>query len=178
MSKTREKALDIPKISKDQAEDVLSEFANADAQLQELTAEMDQQMIKIRDQYSKRIEDLGAIKEEKFKTLHFFATQNKKEFFTEKKKSIDFLNGVIGFRTGTPKVSTLKGITFKAALEMMKKMSSLKSKFVVTKEEINKEAIIALRDDKKIMDKISTVGLSVIQDETFYVDLKKEEATV
>lgn len=173
MTKKREKAPAVPTITREQAEETLSEYAKADAELEQLTAEMDQRMTEIRELYADRIGRLTANKEEKFTTLQLYAVQHKDNLFTDR-RSVDYLHGTLGFRYGNFKVITKKGVTFKAAVNMMLNVPFLKKNFLVTKNELNKEAIIAVREDKKAMAKLNAVGLEVDQEENFFIELKKE----
>jgi len=120
--------------------------------------------------------------------LQSFATENQAELFT-KKKSLDMAHGTIGFRTGTPKLKTLKGFTWASALTLVKKFMP---GYVRTNEEIAKDKLLADREleavefiENDITKKqvpmgtaMAECGIMVTQDETFYVEPKKEETTV
>jgi phage host-nuclease inhibitor protein Gam len=86
-------------------------------------------------------------------------------------KSIDLGQSVIGFRTGTPKVKLLRRWTAAAALTAVKARKWFE--LVRTIEELDKEAVIARRVD--LGDALASVGLSVVQEETFYIQPKLEE---
>lgn len=175
MAKIREKASAIPMLTKEQAQDTLGEYTEATTELESISAEMDQRITEIRNEYSDKIAALTSKKDEKFKALQLYATQNKDNLFADDKRSIDLVHGKIGFRWGNFKVVTLKSVTIKAAVQLMAKNKFLRENFLVPKVDLNKEAIIAVRDDKKKMDKIRAVGLDVDQEESFFVELNKEE---
>ena len=97
-------------------------------------------------------------------------------------------HGTIGFRTGTPKLKTLKGFTWSAALTLVKKI--LPATYIRLTEEIAKDRMLADRDLEEVAvydtptgdDRTTTMreamavcGIAVVQDETFYVEPKKEE---
>lgn len=172
MSKRR-KAVAIEEINRDQAERVIGEYAHVDAKIQELTAEMDQKMTKIRDQYADKLDPLKETREEKFKVLQFFAEKNKTLF--DKKRSIDLTHGVLGFRRGTPKLKTKKGITWAAVVELAREFAP---EWIRTKEEPAKDIMISLRDEPEAVEKMAKVGVLVENDESFFVELKKEEVAV
>lgn len=128
-----------------------------------------------------RLAELDAAKTVAFDTLQSFATENQAELFS-KKKSLDMAHGVIGFRTGTPKLKTLKGFTWASALQLVKEFLP---GYVRTTEEVAKDKLLADRDmevkvkdgeDKvKLSQEMTRCGIQVVQDETFYVEPKKEE---
>ena len=169
----REKAPAIPTISKEQVEEHLIEYANADAELEKITAEMNLKLNEIKKQYTDRVTALTAVKDEKFTTIQLYATQNKDNLFDEK-RSVDYLHGTIGYRWGNYKVVTVKGVTFKAAVKLMEKVKMLHG-YLVQKVDLNKDLIIANREDKKLMEKLKAVGIEVDQEENFFIELKKEE---
>jgi phage host-nuclease inhibitor protein Gam len=97
--------------------------------------------------------------------------ENQAELFS-RKKSLDMTHGTIGFRTGTPKLKTLKGFTWAAALQLVKDYLPA---FVRTTEEIAKDKMLAERDTEGMMEQMAKCGIAVTQDETFYVEPKKED---
>jgi phage host-nuclease inhibitor protein Gam len=153
----------------DEAESVMAEYATADARLQAINAKMDEQITAIRNKYAPDIADLAEVKEEKLTALHFFAESNAQLF--EKKKSLDMTHGVIGFRTGTPKLKTLKKFTWGAVTEMLKDHLP---DYVRTVDEPAKDKLLADRDNEEVAPLFKKCGFEVVQDETFYVELKKE----
>ena len=48
--------------------------------------------------------------------------------------------------------------------------------YVRTSEEVAKDKLLADRDEEGMYDKMAKCGITVAQDETFYVEPKKEEA--
>jgi phage host-nuclease inhibitor protein Gam len=153
----------------DEAETVMAEYATADAKLAKITATMDEQITAIRNKYTEQMNELSEVKEEKLNALHFFAESNGNLF--DKKKSIAMAHGVIGFRTGTPKLKTLKKFTWGAVVEMLKiKLPE----YVRTVEEPAKDKLLADRDIEDVAKQFERCGIEVVQDETFFVELKKE----
>ena len=100
-------------------------------------------------------------------------------------------HGTIGFRTGTPKLKTLKGFTWASALQLAKKF--LPFNYIRQTEDIAKDRLLADRDLEEIAvydtptgdtrtvtmrEAMSVCGIQVVQDEAFYVEPKKEETGV
>lgn len=169
MAKREKKPVLEPK-SSEQAEAVMAEYATADAKIAEINAQMDQRITKIREEYADQLQELTDTRDEKFLQLQLFAETNKLLF--EKKKSIDMAHGVIGFRTGTPKLKLLKGFTWAAVINLLKDKLPT---YVRTIEEPAKDKLLADREIPEVFSIFPKVGIQVGQDETFYVDLKKEE---
>lgn len=168
---TRQKKTIISGVSREQADAAFAQYAKAAAQSEKITAEIELQCAKIREKYANQLAQLDGEKETAFETLQSFAMENQAELFT-KKKSLDMAHGVIGFRTGTPKLKTLKGFTWASALQLVKEFLP---DFIRTSEEIAKDKMLADREVDGMMEKLAKCGIQVAQDETFYVEPKKEE---
>ena len=186
----RQKKTIITGVSREAADEAFATYAKSDAQIQKINAEIELQCAKIREKYADKLATLGAEKDKAFDVLQSFATENQAELFT-KKKSLDMAHGTIGFRTGTPKLKTLKGFTWASALQLAKKF--LPATYIRQTEEIAKDKLLADRDLKEVAvydtptgdprevtmrEAMAACGIQVAQDETFYVEPKKEETTV
>ena len=169
---TRQKKTLIQGISQEQANDAFATYAKADAQIQKINAEIELQCAKIREKQADRLSQLDREREQAFDVLQAFAVENQAELFS-KKKSLDMAHGTIGFRTGTPKLKTLKGFTWASVLQMVREFLP---GYVRTSEEVAKDKLLADRDEEGMYDKMAKCGITVAQDETFYVEPKKEEA--
>lgn len=197
MATKREKKVIHATISAGEVETVMAEYAEADAKLEKITSSMDVQITKIREKYAAEIGQLTERKEAAFEKLQKYALEKKEELFPgisegkAKKKSLENTHGSFGFRTGTPALKTLKGFTWESVKNLLKEFLP---DYVRTKEEANKEKLLAERDEPlplkgeedpmkdvpederpRISSLFSKVGIKVEQDETFFIDLKKEE---
>lgn len=168
---TREKKRIISGVTREAADEALATYALADAQTAKIAADIELQCVKIREKYADRLAELEGQKEESFNILQAWASENKGELFT-KKKSLDMVHGTIGFRTGTPKLKTLKGFTWASALQLVREFLP---SYIRTTEEITKDKLLADRDVEGMCDNMSRCGIQVVQDETFFVEPKKEE---
>lgn len=167
----REKKTIISGVSRETADEAFALFAKADAQTAKITADIELQCAKIREKYAEKLADLEWQKAMAFDTLQAYASENKGSLFT-KKKSLDMVHGTIGFRTGTPKLKTLKGFTWASALQLVREFLP---SYIRTTEEITKDKLLADRDIEGMADDMSRCGIQVVQDETFFVEPKKEE---
>lgn len=168
----REKKVIITGVTREAADEAFATYAKADAQVAKITADIELQCAKIREKYASKLAELDAEKIKAFDTLQSFATENQAELFT-KKKSLDMAHGTIGFRTGTPKLKTLKGFTWASALQLVKEFLP---DYIRQTEEIAKDKLLADRDTEEMMPQMNKCGIQVVQDETFYVEPKKEDA--
>lgn len=125
----------------------------------------------IDDQYSERLGEIDQTILAKSEQLKVWATANPSDFGG--KKSLAMTHGSIGFRLGNPQLKTLPKWTFKKAFEAIK-AAGLR-KFIRTKEELDKEAVLASARDKKAPLSIAEYGLRVFQAEPFFVEPKIEE---
>lgn len=173
MATKRKKTLVVSGVSKEQYNSALGEYATADAKKQSMIAKMDEEMTKIREKYADPLQDLDKVIEEKFELVKVYCTENKEELFT-KKRSAETAHGTVGFRTGTPKLKTKKGFTWMSVLELLK-TKKLKQ-YIRVKEEVDKDLFLVNRKDNKVIQLMPEVGVEVVQEETFFIELKKEEA--
>ena len=171
MAKTREKKTVYRGVTSEQMEQAFAEYAKADARMQKINATMDVEMTRIREKYHDELVKLEEVKDTNFDVLQAFALENKDEMFA-KKKSLDTVHGTIGFRTGTPKLKTRKGFTWAAVTNLL---TEFFPQYTRTTIEPAKDKILADRDDDDAAEMMARVGITVVQDETFYVEPKKEE---
>ena len=171
MAKKREKKTVYTGISSEQMEQAFADYAKADARQQKITAEMDIQMAKIREKWQDELTRLAETKDNAFDILQAYALENRDELFS-KRKSLETTHGTLGFRTGTPTLKTRKGFTWASVLEMLKEFLP---NYVRTKEEPAKDKLLADREDEEVAALFPKVGVTVVQDETFFVEPKKED---
>lgn len=155
------------------AEKVFAEYATADAQEKKILSEMDVAITKIREKQQDRLTSLKETKDNLFDKLQHFAQTNPDLF--AKKRSIELVHGIVGFRTGTPKLKTKKGYTWAAVLTLLKEYLPA---YVRTTEEPAKDKLLADREQEEIATSLDKVGIEVTQDESFYVEPKKELVNV
>jgi len=181
---TRQKKAVISGVSRDEADAAFGVYATATAQLDKLTAEIELKCAKIREKYASELTRLGAERDKSFDVLQSYALENQSELFT-KKKSLEMAHGVIGFRTGTPKLKTLKGFTWASVLTLVKEFLP---GYVRVSEEVAKDRLLADRDLESVpvlhgdtddvtepmRAAMSHCGIQVVQEETFFVEPKSE----
>ena len=169
MATKRTKKTVISGVSREQYEQAFADFAMADAKAQSLTAKMDQEMTKIREKYADQLAELNDTKDKAFEVMQTFAVENKDVLFA-KKKSLESAHGIIGFRTGNPKLKNMKGFTWAAVTNLCKEFLP---QYIRTTEELAKDKLLADRDIPEIAEQFANIGVQVVQDESFYVEPKK-----
>lgn len=117
----RQKKTVISGVSKEAAEEAFAIYAKASAERAKINAEIELKCAQIREKQQDRLTQLQTTQDEAFDTLQAFALENQAELFS-RKKSLEMVHGVIGFRTGTPKLKTLKGFTWASALTLVKEL--------------------------------------------------------
>lgn len=167
---TRQKKTLIQGVTAEQANEAFATYAKADASINKINAEIELQLAKLREKKADEITRLSADRDEAFEVLQAYAMENQAELFV-KKKSLEMAHGTIGFRTGTPKLKTFKGFTWASALELVK---NFLPDYIRTSEEIAKDKMLADRDVDGMLATMQKCGIGVVQDETFYVEPKKE----
>lgn len=182
----RKKKTVITAVTREAAEEAFAQYAKADAKISKINADIELQCAKIREKYQSELGNLQCERECAFDTLQAYATENQAELFT-KKKSLEMTHGTIGFRTGTPKLKTLKGFTWASALELVK--TFLPCRYIRKTEEVAKDSLLADRDSEveiitghgsmemlSMKEAMAKCGITVVQEEAFYVEPKKEDA--
>lgn len=183
---TRQKKTVITGVTREAADEAFATYAKADASINKINADIELQCAKIREKRQAELTQLTTERDKAFDTLQAFATENQAELFA-KKKSLDMAHGTIGFRTGTPKLKTLKGFTWASALELVK---TFLPSYVRQTVELAKDRLLAdreLEDVEVIEDGLTKkpmtmsqamakCGIQVTQDEAFYVEPKSEDA--
>lgn len=167
---TRQKKTIVTGVTREAAEEAFAKYAKASAKYDKVTAEIELQCAKIREKYQVELSSLDTEKETAFDMLQSYATEHQAELFA-KRKSLEMTHGVIGFRTGTPKLKTLKGFTWASALQLVREFLP---GYIRTTEEICKDKLLADRDVDGMLGGMAKCGISVVQDETFFVEPKEE----
>jgi phage host-nuclease inhibitor protein Gam len=161
--------------SREEAEAVMNDLATAANMNRHYSSLRDEEVLAINSKYEGDLADCSVMLKDKTDALRAWAECNPQEF-TKGKKSIDMLSGVLGFRTGTPKLALLsRAFTWDKVLELLRSLAAW-SPLVRTKDEVDKEGILALvssaPDKAGFLDELKRVGLQVKQDETFFVEPK------
>jgi phage host-nuclease inhibitor protein Gam len=166
----REKRVVHTGVTSEQMEAAFAEYAAADASLEKIAAEIDLKVTAIREKYADKQAQLSEKKEKSFDVIQAFSIENRDVLFS-KRKSIEGSHGTYGFRTGTPALKTLKGFTWASVTKLLKEFYP---GYVRTAEEPMKDKLLADRENEGAANMFEKIGICVKQDESFFIDLKKE----
>lgn len=157
--------------SRAEVEAILGEIARLTSFQQQTSALMDQRHTEIRDEYLDQLSNAEQEKAALMEAARNWAEANPDEF--GKTKSIEMLHGVMGWRVGMPQLKTVAGWTWDRVLEKLRSVSAY-AVFVRTKQEVDKAAILGLREELLDGD-LRAMGVRIVQEESFYVDPKLTE---
>lgn len=169
---TRAKKILITNVSHEEAEQAMASFAQCNTQLKQIESQMEEEKQQIDNKFLGEITRLKDSMEEQVRLLQVYGQQYKDSW---KGKSLALLHGKIGFRTGNHKLIKDKKFTWDAVTELLKKAFP---GFVRTTYEINKEALIAYRDEKEFEKIKEGCYVDVVQEESFYVEANTEDLSV
>ena len=169
-TKRGKKTVVLAPISREEAEAQFAQYSKADAEMEQIKANIEIQCTKYREKWQNRLGELEEQRTSAFDRLQEYARQNPDQF--AKRKSLDLTHGTIGYRTGTPKLKTLKGFTWGACLQLVKEFIP---GFIRTTEDIDKAGIIASRQTEGMDDDIRHCGMQIVQDESFFVERHQEQ---
>ena len=160
--------------SRDEAEAVMNELANTANNKRLLTARLDKAVLKLQEEAAPAIALCDEDIKQKSDLLRAWAEANPGQF--SGRKSITFLSGTLGFRTGTPKLALLsRKFNWESVLTNVQRLVPF---LIRNKPEIDKEAILARRDNELLMKAITDCGLKIVQDESFFVEPNLTDAEV
>ena len=153
----------------EQAEAAMNELVSAENDRRKIVAARDSEILIINESFGPDITQLEELVAEKTNALRAWAEANP-DVFPKNRKSLDLNSGVLGFRTGTPKLALLS-----RAWTWAKVIAAVQDAgfafFVRTKEELDKDAIIAeVRAGRSGL--ATQIGVKVVQDESFFIEPK------
>lgn len=138
----------------------------------QLEGDLNEQVLKVQQKYQPDIDKLNAERIGLERDIQLYCEENKSEFREQRSRALNY--GTVGFRLGSGALKTLKGITWEAAKSLVKQSKKFRDKFLRTKEELDKNAILSSGLKKEDLAKL---GVYIHQDDAFYYDafLKQSE---
>jgi phage host-nuclease inhibitor protein Gam len=156
--------------TREEMEECVRRICLATIRLDELRADLDARLAAIRAGFEERIAATGEELKAQMVQAEEWAEAHRDEFAG--KKSIAMVHGTVGFRTGMPRLATLKGWKWDAVLRVLREQHP---EFVRTKAEVDKDLLLARRAD--LGDgALRDLGVEVKQDESFFVDPNRDTA--
>lgn len=168
--KIKVKITESPIASRAELEGVVGKIAQCVILREAHIVDMEDQIARIRKSYEARF----CKADEEIKTMSAsvktWCDSHPEEF--QKKKTIEMLHAVIGYRTCPPKLKTLAKWTWEKVKEALIERDM---GFIRTKTEVDKEGLLAKSD--ALGAELSNIGLKLVQDEMFFIEPKREGPT-
>ena len=161
-------------VTEDQYLYALSQYAAADARACRLIALMETELATVRDRYDSRLATLQATITRHYEVVEAYAREHKHTLFAQR-RSTGTQYGSIGFRLGTPRLKLTPGATWDTVLATLRDRLP---QYVRTTEEPAKDKLISDRAREEVATVLPQLGVQVVQDEKFFIELKKQEGMV
>jgi phage host-nuclease inhibitor protein Gam len=174
--KTKRIKITLPTIStRDEAEAVMNDLAMIATNERKLHAARDAKVLAINREFEVVLSQCATELQTKTEMLKNWAETNPDQF-PKGRKSIEFLSGILGFRTGTLKLALVsRAWTWVKVLAKIKSVDR-SSPFIRIKEEVDKETILAAHANHNIDDaRLGQLGVCVTRDESFFIEPKLAE---
>jgi phage host-nuclease inhibitor protein Gam len=147
-----------------QYEDALQRYAQNERKTNVIIAKSEK---KVQDELAKRKTAIGNMETEMetdFATIKQYCEENRKKVFGDE-KSAETKYGIVGFRTGKHGLN-MGEKSDKELIEAFKKKNL--QLYIVTKEALDKNKIIADREDAKLTKVLDALEVKVEQNEAFF----------
>lgn len=179
--------------TRESAEATIRDIVAAQLDREKLIAARDLELEKVGAKHNPSIDDLSARIDRDFELLEDWADNNPEEFGAA--KSIAINGHRLGWRTGNPTVKTRGKLTMKTIVaRLVEAGGELAKKFIRTKPELNKEAVLELQriaegrspafetldEDQRAeaqaaaRSALKEIGVTVQQTEAFYFEPDRE----
>lgn len=159
-------------ISMQEFEDAMAGYAKAALRENELMQIIETEMQHVRERYRGELAYLGEQKRCMMELIQTYCKEQKNTLFC-KRRSLSTLYGTVGYRLGTPKLKTLRGVNWKLVLEKLREQLP---DYVRRTEEPAKDLLLADRHKEKVAPRLREIGIEVVQDEIFFIELCKTAA--
>ncbi len=152
-------ALDTPQ-SREDAEAFLLRIGALQREVKRVEAAMNDELAEIKARYGTQAQPMNDELREKFVALHAWAEANRADILDGRSKTAKLTTGELSWRTAPPKVG-LRNVA--GVIDALKKLRL--TQFIRTKEEVNKEAILADQESRELASGVA--GVSITQQEEF-----------
>ena len=140
-------------------ESLVGEIAALVINERSLKAEMDAALNTTREGFEEQLADVNEELAGLLPRAMAWAESHTEDFAG--KKTLEMLHGLVGWRLSTPTLKPIKGWTWKRVLAKIKSLPAMAKSYIRTKEEVNKQAIIADRDGLS-GDALAAIGVKIV----------------
>ena len=156
-------------ISTSRFEEVLAQYAAAYNRETAIKKWMELEMTRIKDTYTQELLHLQRTKTSQEAVIRTFCKERKQVLFARRRRYITAY-GTVGFRLGTPRLQPLEGHTWESILQQVKVWLPA---YIRPAETIAKDMLIADRATAAVAPLLEQVGLRVVQEEIFFIEVKQ-----
>jgi phage host-nuclease inhibitor protein Gam len=158
-------------ITRSQAEQIAAGIVRAQIDRETLVADRDAAVLAAQEQHQPEIDQLSAAIDQDMSMLESWAAAHPDEFGA--KRSITLSGHRVGWRTGQPRAKGKRGWTWAKILAVLRESSEeLRSRYLRTREEVSKEALIAARETHPL--DLEYLHVQIEQSETFFLEPARE----
>ncbi len=143
--------------TQDEAEIILQEIGDLQREVSRIEAAMNDELSVIKGRYEELAKPVNSAIETKFTALHAWAEAHRGELLAKGGKTAKLATGDVAWRTTPPSVTVRQPAV---VIETLKRLGL--KRFVRTKEEVNKEAILSEPEAVK-----GVAGITISQKEEF-----------
>lgn len=158
------------KVSEAQYDQALKDYQTSFNKHMKLSADKATDVQKVTDKYADKLKAEEESISTAYATVMDYCEQNRDKVFGDE-KSIKTPIATLGFRLGKPSISIKEDVDAKALPGLFVKKGL--AEYLVTKQDLDKNKIIAAREDSKFTKKLEGMGLTIGQEESFYITLNK-----
>ena len=149
-------------------ETAVAVYAKVNADLVKTETMVDGKILAIREKYDEKLQSLEKERTDALDGVKVVADGNRESLFV-KAKRVQTSRGTVGYRLGKPKLVLAEG---KSWNDLADKVKELAPDYVRVKIEVAKDRLFADRELPFVQALLETIGVKVVQDEQFYVELK------
>ena len=158
-------------VSQAEFNDALAANYKAYTSEQTMLAKMEAELQKVREKYAAQLQAFAKTQEETLEIAQRYCETNETTLFIEKRSmATDY--GTVGFKKSPASVVLCEGKSWEEVLKDLKKRLP---DYVRIKEEVDKQAIIASREDAKLTTRLSGLGITIEQAEKFFFKPKADK---
>jgi phage host-nuclease inhibitor protein Gam len=152
-----------------QFDEAMEKYAAAELREAEIKEAMEAEVNEVLEKYEDNLICIAQARNKAFEMAHSYCMANKETLFNGKRK-IGGLHGIAGFRLGTPRLKTMPGSDWNNVLHQLKQKLP---DYVRITEEPAKDLLLACRNRENVAPLLAEIGIQVVQDEIFFIELKK-----
>lgn len=149
----------------DEVDKTLKAVAVIKAKVMAQEAEWNEERIKLQNKYQPALDRNNAEIIGLERDIQLYCEEKKNLFDETRSRKLNF--GTVGYRLGTGALKTLKGFTWEAVKNVVKKSKKYASTFIRVKEDLDKQAILGSGLKKE---ELAKLGVYVHQEDSFYYE--------